>query len=139
MTATNKTQTHNYLIHLNSWHCACFEQGVPWDSGKYRVWIHSEMRTWHDGNIKSIEGSLCILLLWWVRSGDFFILLIYYIFLKTGFSMFSTNATQLLQSGFSRSLTTIEKKVFKTLVASSSSFKVSSLSVRVIFLCYRIW
>ena len=31
----------------------CFEQGVPWHSGKYRVWIHSEMRMWHDKNIQS--------------------------------------------------------------------------------------
>ena len=32
---------------------ASFEQGVPWHLGKYRVWIHSEMRTWHDKNIQS--------------------------------------------------------------------------------------
>ena len=32
---------------------ACFEQGVPWHSGNYRVWIHSETRTWHDKNIQS--------------------------------------------------------------------------------------
>ena len=31
----------------------CFEQGVPWHSGNCRVWIHSEMRTWHDKNIQS--------------------------------------------------------------------------------------
>ena len=31
---------------------ACFEQGVPWHSGNYRVWIHSETRTWHDKNIQ---------------------------------------------------------------------------------------
>ena len=29
---------------------ACFEQGVPWHSGNYRVWIHSETRRWHDRN-----------------------------------------------------------------------------------------
>ena len=33
----------------------CFEQRVPWHSGNYRVWIHSEMRTWHDNNIQSIH------------------------------------------------------------------------------------
>ena len=33
---------------------ACFEQGVPWHSGNYRVWIHSETRTWHDKNIQYI-------------------------------------------------------------------------------------
>ena len=38
--------------HLNFRFCACFEQGVPWHSGNYRVWIHSEMRTWHDGNMR---------------------------------------------------------------------------------------
>ena len=31
----------------------CFKQGVPWHSGNYRVWIQSEMRTWHDKNIQS--------------------------------------------------------------------------------------
>ena len=36
---------------------ACFEQGVPWHSGNYRVWIHSETRTWHDKNIQSITNS----------------------------------------------------------------------------------
>ena len=39
--------------HLNFRFCACFEQGVPWHSGNYRVWIHSEMRMWHDKNITS--------------------------------------------------------------------------------------
>ena len=29
----------------------CFEQGVPWHSGNYGVWIHSETRTWHDKDI----------------------------------------------------------------------------------------
>ena len=31
---------------------AYFEQGVPWLSGNYRVWIHSETHTWHDKNIQ---------------------------------------------------------------------------------------
>ena len=39
--------------HLNLRYRACFELGVPWHSGKYRVWIHSETRTWHDKNIQS--------------------------------------------------------------------------------------
>ena len=39
--------------HLKFRFCACFEQGVPWHSGNYRVWIHSETRTWHDKNIQS--------------------------------------------------------------------------------------
>ena len=34
--------------HLNFRFRACFKQGVPWHSGNYRVWIHSEMRAWHD-------------------------------------------------------------------------------------------
>ena len=38
--------------HLNFRFCACFEQGVPWHSGNYGVWIHSETRTWHDKNIQ---------------------------------------------------------------------------------------
>ena len=37
--------------HLNFRFCACFEQGVPWHSRNYRVWIHSETRRWHDKNI----------------------------------------------------------------------------------------
>ena len=39
--------------HLNFSFRACFEQGVPWHSGKYRVQIHSETYTWHDANIQS--------------------------------------------------------------------------------------
>ena len=39
--------------HLNFRFCNCFEQGVPWHSGNYRVWIHSETRTWHDKTIQS--------------------------------------------------------------------------------------
>ena len=34
---------------------ACFEEGVPWHLGNYRVWIHSETRTWHDKNIQSCK------------------------------------------------------------------------------------
>ena len=41
--------------HLNFRFCACFEQGVPWDSGNYRVWIHSETHKWHDKNTQSIS------------------------------------------------------------------------------------
>ena len=44
--------------HLNFRFCACFEQGVPWHSGNYRVWIHSETRTWHDKNIQSFADDL---------------------------------------------------------------------------------
>ena len=33
--------------HLNFRFRACFEQKVPWHSGNYRVWIHSEIRTWY--------------------------------------------------------------------------------------------
>ena len=39
--------------YLNFRFRACSEQGVPWHSGNYRVWIHSETRTWHDKNIQS--------------------------------------------------------------------------------------
>ena len=33
---------------------ACFEQGVPWHSGNYRVWIHSENAyvTWQEHTVK---------------------------------------------------------------------------------------
>ena len=30
-----------------------FKKGVPWHSSSYRVWIHSDTRTWHDKNIQS--------------------------------------------------------------------------------------
>ena len=38
--------------HWNFRFRACFEQGVPYNSGNYRVRIHSETRTWHDKNIQ---------------------------------------------------------------------------------------
>ena len=44
-------RTHN---HLNFRYRVCFEQGVPWHWGKYRVWIHSEKLTWHDKNIQPL-------------------------------------------------------------------------------------
>ena len=40
--------------HLNFKLRACFEQAVPWYSGNYRAWIHSETGTWHDKNIQSL-------------------------------------------------------------------------------------
>ena len=39
--------------HLNFRYRACFEQGAPWHSGNYRVWIHPETRTCHNKNIQS--------------------------------------------------------------------------------------
>ena len=41
--------------HLNFRFCTCFEQGVSWHSGNYRVWIDSETRMWHDKNIQSVR------------------------------------------------------------------------------------
>ena len=41
--------------HLTFRFRACFEQRVPWHSGNYRVWIHSETRTWHDKNIQFFQ------------------------------------------------------------------------------------
>ena len=38
--------------HLNFRFRACFKQGVPWHSGNYSVWIHSETRARHDQNIQ---------------------------------------------------------------------------------------
>ena len=38
--------------HLNFRYRTCSEQGVPWQSGSYRVWINSETCTWHDNNIR---------------------------------------------------------------------------------------
>ena len=47
--------TYLYGIHLNFRYRACFEEDVPWHSGNYRVYIHSEMRTWHDNNIQGLH------------------------------------------------------------------------------------
>ena len=38
--------------HLKYKFLAYFEQGVPWQSGNYRVWIHSETWMWHNKNIQ---------------------------------------------------------------------------------------
>ena len=46
--------------HLNFRICACFEQGVPWHSGNYRVWIHSETCTWDDKNIQPNNNNAVI-------------------------------------------------------------------------------
>ena len=43
----------SHCSHLNFRYRACFEQGVSWHSDQYRVWIHSETRTWHDKKIES--------------------------------------------------------------------------------------
>ena len=40
------------FCHLNVRCSTCYEQGVPWQSGNYRLQIHSETRTWHDNNIQ---------------------------------------------------------------------------------------
>ena len=39
--------------HLNFTFRSCFEKGVPWNSGNYRVWTHSGTHTWHDKNTQS--------------------------------------------------------------------------------------
>ena len=39
--------------HLIFRYDACFEHGVSWHSGNCRVWIHSQIRTWHDKTIQS--------------------------------------------------------------------------------------
>ena len=48
--------------HLNLRFRTCFEQGVPWDSGNYRVWIHSGTCTWHDKYIQSMSVMFFITL-----------------------------------------------------------------------------
>ena len=49
----------SHCSHLKFRFRTCFEQGVPWHSGNYRVWIHFETRTWHDKNTQS--DFLCCL------------------------------------------------------------------------------
>ena len=34
--------------YLNFRYRGCFEQGAPWHSDNYRVYMHSKTRTWHD-------------------------------------------------------------------------------------------
>ena len=57
--------------HLNFRFRACFEEGVPWHSSNYRVWIHSETRTWHDKNIQSrlITFQLIVFSIYWYIHG----------------------------------------------------------------------
>ena len=52
--------------HLNFRFRASFELGVPWHSGNYRVWIHSEARTWHDKNIQSLFKMTIYLAIWFI-------------------------------------------------------------------------
>ena len=48
----NGSRFESSYSHLNFRLRTCFEQGVPWQSGNYRVWIYSETRTWHDKNMQ---------------------------------------------------------------------------------------
>ena len=44
--------TYLQRIHLNFRYRVSFEEGVPWHSGNLKVYIHSEMRAWHENNIQ---------------------------------------------------------------------------------------
>ena len=46
------------MVHLNLTHLTHLlqKQGVPWHSGNYRVWIHSETRKWHNNNIQLYQS-----------------------------------------------------------------------------------
>ena len=46
--------------HLNVNYRACFEQGIPWHSGNYTVWIHSETHRWHDKYTQSYNRNLSL-------------------------------------------------------------------------------
>ena len=54
---------------LNFRFCACFEKGVPWHSGNYRVLIHAETRTWHDKNIQ-IKSTITFKILFQCYGGN---------------------------------------------------------------------
>ena len=58
--------------HLSFRYRACFKQGVSWNSGNYRLWIQSEMRTWPDRNIQSFLNGLILLVIWYdpYQQGD---------------------------------------------------------------------
>ena len=63
--------------HFNFRYRACFEQGVPWYSGKFSVWIHSKMSTWHDNDIQSwmlssnFQLSTTPISFWWDHAAMF--------------------------------------------------------------------
>ena len=57
--------------HLNFRFCACFELGVPWHSGNYRVWIGSETRTWHDKNIQPRNRVLVLCYYYFINDSFF--------------------------------------------------------------------
>ena len=61
-----------YALQSESTLYNCFEQGVPWHSDNYRVWIDSETRTWHDKNMQSI--SFLLELIYYVLSISEYIL-----------------------------------------------------------------
>ena len=68
--------------HLIFRYSTCFEQGVRWHSGNYRVWIHSETCTEHDKNIQTkISFSNVAGFLYLVVS-----LLLFYCLTKAGIS-----------------------------------------------------
>ena len=39
--------------HLHFIYRVCFEPGVHWHSGNFRLWIHTKTRMWHDKNTQS--------------------------------------------------------------------------------------
>ena len=43
--------------HLKFMFRDCFEEGVPWHSGNYRVWVNSKTRTWHDKNMSLMSHT----------------------------------------------------------------------------------
>ena len=53
----NGSEFESSCSHLNFRFCVCFEQGVPWHLGNYRVWIHFETHMWHDKNIQSVKAD----------------------------------------------------------------------------------
>ena len=48
--------------HSNFRFCTYLEQGVSWHSHNYRVWTHSQMRTWHDENIQPIKIGYTVII-----------------------------------------------------------------------------
>ena len=43
--------------HLDFRYRVCFEHGVRWHSGNYKVWIYFETRTWHDKHIQAMHRT----------------------------------------------------------------------------------
>ena len=80
--------------HLNFRYRTCFEQGVHWHSGNYRVWIHSETR--NGEGLRDVQHSMSMILD--TRFHIWFFMTLYYktqqILLQNATAILLQNATE---------------------------------------------